>query len=91
MPPRREPSPSAKSSFLDIAQFGETIANAIQSSFPPPQMTHLETMYNLKLNHFMGNEGHEGAERWLNHIEKTFRVMQSQGNLPKDKWVEMTT
>ncbi|XP_070662316.1 uncharacterized protein [Malus domestica] len=39
----------------------------------------------------MGNEGYEGAEWWLNHIEKTFRVMQSQGNLPNDRWVETTT
>ena len=48
-------------------------------------------MYNLKLNHFIGNEGHEGAEKWLNHVEKTFQVMQSQGNLSLDRWVEKTT
>ena len=51
----------------------------------------METVYNLKLNNFVGNEGHEGAERWLNHLEKTFRLMQRQGNLPNDRWVETTT
>ncbi|XP_050133216.1 uncharacterized protein LOC126609316 [Malus sylvestris] len=35
--------------------------------------------------------GHEGAEKWINHLEKTFRVMQSQGNLLLDRWVETTT
>ncbi|KAM1248080.1 hypothetical protein ACFX2J_043943 [Malus domestica] len=88
MPPRREPRPSAEPSFLDIAQLEEVIANAIKSSLHPPQMTHLETVYNLKLNHFMGNEE---AERWLNHIEKTFCVMQSQCSLSHDRWVETTT
>ena len=39
----------------------------------------------------MCNEGHEGAERWLNHLEKTFRLMQRQGNLPEDRWIETTT
>ncbi|KAM2013164.1 hypothetical protein ACFX1T_024907 [Malus domestica] len=77
MPPRRVPHHSAEPSFLDIAQLGEAITNAIQSSLRPPQMTHLETVYNLKLNHFMGNEGHDGAKKWLNHVEKTFLVMQS--------------
>ncbi|XP_070667473.1 uncharacterized protein [Malus domestica] len=48
-------------------------------------------MYNLKLDRFMGNEGHEGAEKWLDHVEKTFQVMQSQGNLPTSRWVETTT
>ncbi|XP_070677556.1 uncharacterized protein [Malus domestica] len=91
MLPRREPRHSAEPSFPDIAQLGEAIANAIQSSLCPPQKTHLETMYNLKLNHFMGNERHEGAEKWLNHVEKTFLVMQSQANLPHDRWVETTT
>ncbi|CAN6711358.1 unnamed protein product [Malus baccata var. baccata] len=58
---------------------------------PPPQRTPLETMYNLKLDRFIGDEGHEGAEKWLDHIEKTFKVMQSQGNFPADRWVETTT
>ncbi|KAM1270463.1 hypothetical protein ACFX13_032366 [Malus domestica] len=48
-------------------------------------------LYNLKLDRFMGNEGHEGAEKWLDHIEKTFQVMQSQGNFPASRWVETTT
>ena len=48
------------------------------------QRTPLETVYNLKLSNFVGTEGPEGAERWLNHVEKTFRVMQGQGNHPKD-------
>ena len=39
----------------------------------------------------MGNEGHEGSERWLEHVEKTFQVMQSQGSLPAKRWVETTT
>ncbi|KAM1444350.1 hypothetical protein ACFX2I_040511 [Malus domestica] len=39
----------------------------------------------------MGNEGHEGAEKWLNHVEKTYQVMQSQGNLPPDRWVKTTS
>ncbi|KAM2549654.1 hypothetical protein TB1_013995 [Malus domestica] len=91
MPPRREPRPSAEPSFLNIAQLDEAIANAIQSSLCHPQRTSLETVYNLKLNHFMGNEGHEGVERWLNHIEKTFHVIQSQMSLPPDRWVETTT
>ncbi|KAM1942869.1 hypothetical protein ACFX15_011283 [Malus domestica] len=91
MPPHREPNHSAELSFPDIIQLGEAIANAIQSSLRHLQMTPLETVYNLKLNHFIGNEGHEGAEQWLNHIEKTFLVMQSLGNFPPDRWVEMTT
>ncbi|KAM1772050.1 hypothetical protein ACFX11_046794 [Malus domestica] len=90
MPPRREPRHSNEPSFPDIAQLGEAIANAIQSSLCLPQKTPLETVYNLKLNHFMGNEGHEGAEKWLNHVEKTFLMMQSQGNLQPDRWVEIT-
>ena len=91
MAPRREPRTPAESSFPDIAQLGEAIANAIQALFCPSQRTPLETVYNLKLNNFVGNEGHEGAERWLNHLEKTFRLMQRQGNLLEDRWVETTT
>ena len=47
MPPRRDPHQSAESSFPDIAQLGEAIANAIQSSFHLAQRTHLVTVYNL--------------------------------------------
>ncbi|XP_068316274.1 uncharacterized protein [Pyrus communis] len=54
-------------------------------------MTPLETMYNLKLDKFEGKEGHEGVERWLEHIEKTFRVLHNQGNLPVERWVETTS
>ncbi|KAB2632446.1 S ribonuclease [Pyrus ussuriensis x Pyrus communis] len=61
------------------------------SAIRPPQSTPMETMYNLKLDKFEGNEGHEGAEQWLEHIEKTFRVLNSQGNLPVEKWVETTS
>ncbi|KAM1889287.1 hypothetical protein ACFX13_047295 [Malus domestica] len=75
MPSRREPRHSAEPSFPNIAQLGEAIANVIQPSLRPPQMTSLENVYNLKLNHFIGNEGHEGAENWLNHVEKTFLMM----------------
>ncbi|XP_068340356.1 uncharacterized protein [Pyrus communis] len=54
-------------------------------------MTPLETMYNLKLDKFEGHESFEGVERWLEHIEKTFRVLHNQGNLPFEKWVETTS
>ena len=91
MPPRREPRHSAEPSFPDIAQLGEAIANALQSVIRPPQRTHLESVYNLKLPKFKGNEGPEGAERWLEHVETTFQVMQSQGNLPAERWVETTS
>ncbi|CAN6581103.1 unnamed protein product [Malus baccata var. baccata] len=74
MPPRREPRQSAESSFPDIAQLGEAIVFAIQTSFCTPHMTSLETVHNLKLTHFIGNEGHEGAEKWLNHVEKAFQL-----------------
>ncbi|KAM2690805.1 hypothetical protein EV1_043927 [Malus domestica] len=53
----------------------EAIVSAIQTAFRTPHMTPLEILHNLKLTHFMGNEGHEGAEKWLNHVEKTFQVM----------------
>ncbi|KAM1221406.1 hypothetical protein ACFX2J_009073 [Malus domestica] len=53
MPSRREPRHSAEPSFPDIAQLGEAMVNAIQSSFCPPQRTPLETVYNLKLTHLM--------------------------------------
>nr|XP_028949341.1 zinc finger MYM-type protein 1-like [Malus domestica] len=69
MPPYRDPRSSVEPSFPDIAQLRKAIANAIQSSLRPPQMTPLETVYNLKLNHFMRNEEHEGTEKWFNHIE----------------------
>ncbi|KAM2450081.1 hypothetical protein PS1_020097 [Malus domestica] len=91
MPHRREPCQPAESSFPDIAQLDEAIVFTIKTAFRTPQMTPLETIHNLKLTHFIGNEGHEGAEKWLNHVEKTFKVMQSHGNLPLDRWVETTT
>ncbi|KAB2612189.1 hypothetical protein D8674_040798 [Pyrus ussuriensis x Pyrus communis] len=59
MPPRREPRSSANSSFPDIAQLGEAIANAIQSLLRSPKKTHLETMYNLKMDKFMA-----GGSQW---------------------------
>ncbi|KAM1896269.1 hypothetical protein ACFX13_044923 [Malus domestica] len=76
MPPRRDPHLSVEPSFPDIDRLGEAIANAIQSSLRLSQMTHLKTVHNLKLNHFMGNEGSEGAEKWINHLEKILRLMQ---------------
>ncbi|KAM1318235.1 hypothetical protein ACFX1X_003507 [Malus domestica] len=95
MPPRREARRAAESNFPDITQLGEAMAHAFQNAIhpppPPPQRTPLETMYNMKLDRFMGNEGHKGVEKWLDHIEKTFQVMQSQGNLPANRWVETTT
>ncbi|XP_068305066.1 uncharacterized protein [Pyrus communis] len=51
----------------------------------PPQRTPLETMYNLKLDKFKGSEGPESSEGWLEHIEKTFRVLHNQGNLPMER------
>ncbi|KAM1302326.1 hypothetical protein ACFX2H_013266 [Malus domestica] len=93
MSPRKESRRASKPNFPDITQLGEAMAHAFQNAIRhlPPQRTPLETMYNLKLDRFMGNEGHEGAEKWLDHIEKTFQVMQSQGNLPANRWVETTT
>ncbi|CAN6586087.1 unnamed protein product [Malus baccata var. baccata] len=97
MPPHRERRESRRTpdpNFLDIVQLGEAMAQAFQNVNrppPPPQRTPLETMYNLKLDRFMGDEGHEGAEKWLDHIKKTFQVMQSQGNFLADRWVETTT
>ncbi|XP_068331397.1 uncharacterized protein [Pyrus communis] len=86
MPPCKEPRRSAERSFPNVAQLGEAIATAIQSALLLPQRTPLETMYNLKLDKFEGHKGFEGAERWLEHIEKTFRVLYNQGNLPVEKW-----
>ena len=53
MPPRRGPRCSDEPSFPDIVQLGETIANMIQFVIRSPQMTSLETVYKLKLNHLM--------------------------------------
>ncbi|KAM1078442.1 hypothetical protein ACFX19_026116 [Malus domestica] len=75
IPPRKQPHHSFEPSFPDIAQLWEAIANAIQFSLRPPQRTPLETVYNLKLNHFMGNKGSKRVEKWINHLEKTFSLM----------------
>ncbi|CAN6548754.1 unnamed protein product [Malus baccata var. baccata] len=75
LPPRREPRRASEPN----------------TAIRLPQRTPLEAMYNLKLDCFIGNEGHEGAENWLDSIEKTFQVMQSQGNLPASRCVETTT
>ncbi|KAM2137777.1 hypothetical protein ACFX1Q_009914 [Malus domestica] len=94
MLPRRESRHASEPNFPDITQLGEEMAHAFQNAIcppPPPQRTPLETMYNLKLDCFMGNEGYEWAEMWLDHIEKTFQVIQSQRNLPTSRWVETTT
>ncbi|CAN6718863.1 unnamed protein product [Malus baccata var. baccata] len=94
MPPRRESRRASEPNFPDITQLGEAMAQAFQNAIrppPPPQRTPLETMYNLKLDCFMGNEGHEGAKKWPDHIEMTFQVTQSQGNFPANRWVETTT
>ncbi|XP_048437135.1 uncharacterized protein LOC125475813 [Pyrus x bretschneideri] len=43
-------------------------------------------MYNLKLDKFHGHEGPEGAERWLEHIEKTFRELRSLTPAERTDW-----
>ncbi|KAM2656362.1 hypothetical protein EV1_011880 [Malus domestica] len=91
MPPRREQRSASEPNLPDITQLGEVMAHAFQTAIRPPQRTPLETVYNMKLNHFIGNEGHEGVEKWLDRIKKTFQVMQSQGNLSASRWVETTT
>ena len=91
MPPRRDPRSSVEPSFPDVAQLGEAITNMIQFVIRSPQKTSLEIVYKLKLNHFMGNDGPKGAERWLNRVEKSFYVRRSQGNLLLERWVETTT
>ncbi|XP_050108715.1 uncharacterized protein LOC126587672 [Malus sylvestris] len=91
MPPRRDHRRAAEPNFPDITQLGAAMAQAFQANIRPPQRTPVETMYNLKLETFEGNEGYEGAEKWLDRIEQTFQVMQSQGNLPANRWVETTT
>ncbi|KAM1940263.1 hypothetical protein ACFX13_027985 [Malus domestica] len=67
MPPHRESRHASEPNFPDIAQLGETMAHAFQNAIrpPPPQRTPLETMYNLKLDRFMDNEGYEGAKKWV--------------------------
>ncbi|KAM1024564.1 hypothetical protein EV2_038897 [Malus domestica] len=91
MPPRREHRRASEPNFPNITQLGEVMAHAFQTAIRPPQRTPLKTVYSLKLDHFIGNEGNEGAEKWLDRIEKTFQVMQSQGNLFASRWVETTT
>ncbi|CAN6562581.1 unnamed protein product [Malus baccata var. baccata] len=60
MPARRERRESRRTfepNFPDITQLGEAMAQAFQNAIcppPPPQRTPLETMYNLKLDCFMG-------------------------------------
>ncbi|KAM0961740.1 hypothetical protein TB1_020385 [Malus domestica] len=75
MPPRRESRRASESNFPYITQLGEAMAHAFQNAIrpPPPQRTPLETMYNLKLDRFMGNEGHEGAEKWLDILRRFSR------------------
>ena len=91
MPPRREPRPSVDPSFPDFSQLGDAIAHAIQSTLRPSHRTPLESAHNLRLPRFEGDEGHEGAERWFLQIERTFRVLHSQGNLAAGTWVETAT
>ena len=91
MPPRREPRPPVEPNFPDFSQLGDVIAHAIQSTIRPSHRTPLESAHNLRLPKFEGNEGHEGAERWFLEIERTFRVMHSQGNLAAGTWVETAT
>ena len=91
MPPLREPRVPSETNFSDFGQLGEAIANAIQSSLRPPQMTTLEAVSHLQINNFLGNEGLEKSKLSLIHVKKTFRVMQRQGTLPEKRWVETTT
>ncbi|KAM1300602.1 hypothetical protein ACFX2H_011752 [Malus domestica] len=87
MPPRREQRRASEPNFPDITQLGEAMTHAFQTAIRHPQITPLEIVYNMKLNHFIGNKGHEGVEKWLDRIKKTFQVMQSQGNLSASRWV----
>ncbi|KAM1785149.1 hypothetical protein ACFX12_038090 [Malus domestica] len=91
MPPRREPHTLVKNNFSDFGQFGEAIANAIQSSLCPTPRNTLDIVSCLKINDFFGNEGPEKSEIWFNHVEKIFRVMHRQGNLPIERWVKTAT
>ena len=91
MPPRREPHTSAENNFLGFGQFGEAITNVIQSALRPAPRNTLDIVSRLKINEFFGNEGAEKSEIWFDHVEKTFRVMERQGNLPVERWVETAT
>ncbi|KAM1439922.1 hypothetical protein ACFXTO_013731 [Malus domestica] len=91
MPPRREPRTSAENDFPDFGQFGEAIANAIQSSLRPALRNTLDIVSRLKINDFFDNEGSKRLEIWFDHVEKTFLVMHRQGNLPLERWVETST
>ena len=91
MPPRREPRTSAENNFLDLGQFGEVIANAIQFALRLTPRNTLDIVSRLKINELFGNEGVEKSAIWLDLVEKTFRIMERQGNLPSERWVDTTT
>ena len=55
MMPRKEPRVPSESNFLDFGQLDEVIANAIQSSLRPPQMTTLEAMSHLQISNCFGS------------------------------------
>ena len=74
MPPCREPLDPSETNFLDFGQFGEAIASAIHA-LRPPQKSTLETVSQLQINNFFGNEGPEKYEIWIDLVEKTFLVM----------------
>ena len=60
-------------------------------NFCPALRNTLDIVSRLNINEFFGNEGSEKCEIWFNHVEKTFRVMERQGNLPVERWVETAT
>ncbi|CAN6716421.1 unnamed protein product [Malus baccata var. baccata] len=91
MTPHRKPRSLAENDFPDFGQFGEAIANTIQSSLCPAPRNTLDIVSRLKINDFFGNEGSEKSEIWFDHVEKTFRVIHRQGNLPLERWVETMT
>ena len=54
-------------------------------------MNTLDIVSRLKINEFFGNVGSEKLEIWFDHVEKTFRIIHQQGNLPVERWVETAT
>ena len=54
MPPRKEPRTPVENNFPGFEQFGEAIANAIQSALRPPQRNILDFVARLKIDELFG-------------------------------------